>query len=267
VKVLILGGTGEAVALAERLSQRDAYDVTTSLAGRTSRPVKPAGGIRSGGFGGEQGLRCYLLNNHIDAVIDATHPFAAQISSHLTAALAGLDVACLRLIRPPWEPERGDTWIDVDNEQDAVRAIGNLGLAAEAVVFLAIGRQALGAFAGLTSVRLLARMIEVTSAKPTLAQFGNLKCIVARGPFFEADERALFAGESVRAVVTRNSGGQATYAKLLAARALRLPVVMICRPHPEPGPMVTTPEQAAAWLDALRASGHDGMTKARVSPL
>lgn len=238
--LLILGGTSEAADLAWALSAVADLRVVTSLAGRTRAPRLLAGEVRTGGFGGVDGLRQFLRDQNIDAVIDATHPFAAQMSAH--AAAASLDEATPRLclVRPFWPRHDDDRWIEVGDAASAAAVLPGL----VGRVFLSTGHQDLAAFAGLDDLWFLIRTVEPVDGRlPRQAHF-----IQARGPFEEHAEVALFKNHQIDAVVTKASGGAATYPKIAAARRLGLPVVMIRRPPPPAGPAVATVEAAVAWF-------------------
>ena len=244
--LLILGGTRDAVLLAEALNDRwgEAVSVTTSLAGRTRDPVRPPGSVRIGGFGGVAGLQAYLTENGVAAAIDATHPFAAQISKHAAAACKAANVPLLRLERPPWQAQPGDDWRRVDGNEAAAALLPQLGRA----VFLTVGSTDLHVYAGLASLRFLVRAIE-PDALPELPE--TWTTVFAKGPFDEASELALMRRHGIEVLVTKNSGGAAVAAKLLAARTLGLPVVMIDRPAAPSGPVATTVNDALAWAERL----------------
>lgn len=240
-RVLILGGTGEAARLAAQAAVLPGVEVITSLAGRTRRPTTPSGRVRIGGFGGDAGLIDYIRAQRIDLLIDATHPFAAHISFHATAAARACGLPHLLLLRPAWEPMAGDRWIEVESITAAVAILPSVAQR----VFLTIGRQDLAAFAPLTALWFLMRMIDPpTPATPVPP--GTL--ILERGPFTLADERALLHTYAIDALVSKNSGGDATYAKMIAARELALPVVMVQRPAIPEGEHVTDMQAALAWL-------------------
>ncbi len=249
-RLLILGGTAEARALADQAARRygAALDVITSLAGRTAQPLGQAGHVRIGGFGGVDGLADYLGRQSIDVVIDATHPFAATMSAHAHEACASLSVPRLAVVRPAWQRRDGDTWIEVDGIAGAIDAISALtaGHDGDLRVMLTLGASALAAFADLKDVWVLARMIE---APPDPVPIPNCQVIEARGPFTVADEQALLSHHRIDVLVSRHSGGDATGAKIAAARALGLPVVMIRRPAPAPGPHAATVAEALSWLE------------------
>jgi precorrin-6A/cobalt-precorrin-6A reductase len=242
-RVLILGGTGEARVLAELLAERENFDVVVSLAGRTSGPVPSGGGQRRGGFGGTAGLATYLKEQRIDALIDATHPFADQISRHARLAAEACGVARLVLRRPAWVRLPEDRWIEVSDHAAAAAALPGLGRR----VWLSFG-DGLEAFAGVADTWCLVRRIEPMPEPPPLP---CCEIVLGRGPFTVADERALIAHHRIDVLLSKASGGDATFAKIVAARELGLPVVMIRRPPPEPGPAVDTPIEAVAWLLAM----------------
>lgn len=240
---LILGGTAEAAALA-RAAAAEGLDVILSLAGATRQPAAVAGRTRSGGFGGAAGLAAWLRAEGVSAVVDATHPFAAKMHANAVAACAEAGVPLLRLMRPPWTPQPGDRWTVVADATEAARR-----LPSEGVVFLAVGRKDLAAFAG-AKARLLIRAIEPPEAPPPGAEV-----ILARGPFATADEIALLREKGVQLVVAKNSGGEGAYAKLAAARALRLPVILIARPPLPPAAEAATIAEALAWLTSVTQAG------------
>ncbi|MGY2050164.1 cobalt-precorrin-6A reductase [Methylobacterium sp. JK268] len=245
MRILLLGGTTEATALARRLAGDPGLRPTLSLAGRTASPAAAPIPTRIGGFGGAQGLAAWLQAEGVEAVVDATHPFARVISRNAAAACAATGVSLLGLRRPPWTPVPGDRWREVDSVAEAVPALG----AAPRRVFLTVGRLELAAFAAAPHHAYLVRTIEpVGDALPV----PDLTAIAARGPFAEPDERALMAAHRVEILVTKNSGGEATHGKIAAARALGLPVVIIRQPPRPATEAVETPDAALAWLRAHR---------------
>ncbi|MCH7555154.1 MAG: cobalt-precorrin-6A reductase [Proteobacteria bacterium] len=239
-KLLILGGTGEAAALARAVPARfgDRLRVTSSLAGRTRHPAALAGDVRAGGFGGAAGLARYLADDGVHMVIDATHPFAATISRHGREACDALDLPRLTLARPAWRKQPGDRWIEVDDAAAAARALAAHGGRA----LITIGIRELAPFAGLQDPRCLVRLIELP---PQPLPFD---LITGRGPFTVAAEKRLFMDRRIDVLVTKASGGAATRAKITAARVLGLPVIMIRRPPEEPGPKARTIAAALDWL-------------------
>jgi precorrin-6A/cobalt-precorrin-6A reductase len=241
MRVLILAGTAEAAALAEACAARPNTELICSLAGRTRDPGLLPGELRVGGFGGVEGLVELLKTRAIDRVIDATHPFAAQMSRHAGEACRRADVPRLRLLRPPWRPQAGDRWIEVSRLSEAACRLSGLGRRA----LLTVGQRDLEAFAGLKDVWLLIRTIEPPARLPTASSVW----LGARGPFTLEGELTLMREHAIDVLVTKASGGEATYAKLAAARALGLLVLMVRRPEPPPGPVVASVAEALAWLD------------------
>jgi precorrin-6A/cobalt-precorrin-6A reductase len=242
-RLLILGGTGEAADLAAAALARfgEAVAVTTSLAGRTTQPKRPAGAVRRGGFGGVAALAAYLAAARVTAVIDATHPFAAQISGQALAACEAAGVKRLRLDRPAWPHHPEDRWIEVDDARAAAAALPALGRRA----FLTIGHRGLDAFATLSGIHFLVRLVEAPRRSLPLA---SAEVLLARGPFTLAEERLILERHGIDMLVTKASGGEATAAKIEAARERRLPVVMLRRPPPPRGPRVTSIPAALDWL-------------------
>jgi precorrin-6A/cobalt-precorrin-6A reductase len=244
MRILILGGTTEASALAQLLAGDPRFEATLSLAGRTSTPRPQPLPARSGGFGGVDGLVRYLENSRTETVVDATHPYADQMSAHAVEACRQTGVPLVSLVRPPWMPQQGDDWRNVATTEAAALALG----ATPRRVFLAIGRQELPVFAKAPQHHYLARVIEV----PHEILPPDLVLIEARGPFDLAAETTLLRDEKIEVVVSKNAGSTATYAKIEAARALGLPVIMIARPEKPAGQVVTCAEEAVAWLAHAR---------------
>jgi precorrin-6A/cobalt-precorrin-6A reductase len=237
-RVLVLGGTSDANVLAKELL-KSGFDVVTSFAGVTENPVLPEGEIRVGGFGGEDGMHDYLKSEGFAALADAAHPFAAQISRHGFNAAARAGIPYLRLERAAWTPLAADNWIDVQNTEAAVGALPDA-----ARVFLTIGRKEIVAFFAREDLSGVARMIE----KPPFELPPNWALVLARPPFSVEAERELLAFHKITHLVTKNAGGKLTVAKLMAARALRIPVVMIARP---PKPLAPVFGSAPALVAAL----------------
>ncbi len=240
MRVLILGGTTEASALARLLAGDPRFEATLSFAGRTAAPQPQPIATRIGGFGGADGLARYIHDQAIDAVIDATHPYAPRISANAVMACGRAGVRLATLIRPAWKPEAGDSWQTAPTAVAAGLAIGK----EPRRVFLALGRQELHSFAAIAQHHYIVRLIE----PPQGARPHNLVLLQQRGPFdFDAELR-LLKERKIDVIVSRNSGGNATYAKIEAARMLRLPVIMISRPVKPAGHIVRTAEEAVAWL-------------------
>ncbi|WP_328875168.1 cobalt-precorrin-6A reductase [Streptomyces sp. NBC_00287] len=233
--VLILGGTTEARELAAALTALPGIRVTTSLAGRVKRPGTVTGDVRIGGFGGVEGLANWLREERVDALVDATHPFAASITANAARAAATTGVPAVVLRRPGWRPGPEDRWHSVPSLDAAADLLPSLGRR----VFLTTGRLGLAAFAHLTDLHFVVRSVE--PPEPPLPP--RTEVLLARGPFTVADETALLSGHCVDVLVTKDSGGEATAAKLTAARHLALPVVVVRRP-PLPEDVVAVPDVA-----------------------
>jgi precorrin-6A/cobalt-precorrin-6A reductase len=240
-RILILGGTAEARQLAQELAGREDFTVTLSLAGRTAAPAPQGVPVRVGGFGGSKGLAKYLAAERINVLIDATHPYAATMSDSAARAVQLIDVRLLALRRPPWVAVAGDRWTEVADAQHAVTALGQ----DPQHVFLTLGRQELGPFRQAPQHHYLIRSVDPIS--PPLA-VPHATYLTARGPFTEADDLALLKEHSIDAVVSKNSGGPATYSKIAAARALGIEVIMITRPQLPEMPSVDTIEAVLDWL-------------------
>jgi precorrin-6A/cobalt-precorrin-6A reductase len=241
-RLLILGGTGEALTLARTVAaSMPDLEMTTSLAGRTRDPVLPPGDVRVGGFGGVEGLVRTIDESGITLLVNATHPFAAEMSAHALAAQRETKVPLLRLLRPAWVKLPKDTWIPVPDVKGAAEICRWLGKR----IFLSLGAKDLAAFAGLPHPHFLVRLVDAPEALP-LARYD---LITARGPFTLADERALIEQHGIDLIVTKNSGGAATYAKIEVARELGIPVAMIRRPDIARAPGGDTVESVEAAMD------------------
>lgn len=246
VRVLILGGTGEARRLAGALVDGAAggLSVVSSLAGRVREPVLPPGEVRVGGFGGVPGLRDYLRAERITAVVDATHPFAATMSASAAAATGALGIPLLVLRRPGWTPGDGARWYRVPTLAAAAEVLPALGRR----VFLSTGRGGLAAFAGLDGHWFLVRSVDPPQP-PTPRRMHSL---LARGPFTLEGERALLRQHRIDVLVTKDSGGEQTGAKLVAAGELGIPVVIQSRPPVPTGvPVRDSVGGAVGWLAEL----------------
>jgi precorrin-6A/cobalt-precorrin-6A reductase len=245
MRILILGGTREASMLARRLAEDVTIKPILSFAGRTENPVLPLIPFRIGGFGGADGLYHYLGAENIDAVIDATHPFAVHISENARSACRRAHVALVAFTRPAWEQQSGDRWIEVDDVDAAVRALGDRPRR----VLLTHGRLQLSAFARSPQHAYIVRAIDRPADIMALPRH---RLILARGPFARAAESQLMGDERIDIVVSKNSGGSATYAKIEAARELGIPVVMIRRPRTDCAAELFDVDAAMAWLGAHR---------------
>jgi precorrin-6A/cobalt-precorrin-6A reductase len=241
MRVLILGGTGEARALAARVAELPRIEAILSLAGRTREPQAQPIATRIGGFGGINGLCAYLQMHQIERVIDATHPFAEQMSRHAALACARLGISLLILTREPWQKQPRDNWAEVADLDDAVRALGR----EPRRVFLTVWRLGLAAFAGAPQHFYLVRTIDPPDDLAALPQH---QLILARAPFAVEDEERLMREVSIDVLVTKNSGGDATYAKMIAARRLALPVIVILPPPRPDVPVVYDVESALRFL-------------------
>jgi precorrin-6A/cobalt-precorrin-6A reductase len=244
-RVVILGGTSDGRQLAERLASDPRYAVVLSFAGRTRSLQLPCAPYRVGGFGGVQGLVDYLGQEGCQALIDATHPFAAQMSLHAARAAERTGTPLLRVECPAWRPVAEDRWLEVADMSEAVRALGQRPQR----VFSSVGRLEVGAFAAAPQHHYLLRAVD--EFVPDLPSF---RVLAARGPFQVDAERALFERERVQVIVSKNAGTPATYAKLEAARLLALPVVMIARPVLAPARTVATFAHALDWLEELHGA-------------
>lgn len=245
LRVLILGGTTEALALARALSGDTRFVACMSLAGRTRTPVLSALPTRIGGFGGADGLARFMREGRYDVLVDATHPFATRISGNAMLASHMAGVPLLGLRRPAWTQGPGDQWITVPDMAAAAQALGTV----RQTVLLTIGRQDLHPFRAAPWHDYVVRSVD--APPPDLLPMARI--ITARGPFTLADERALLRDLGMTILVTKNSGGHD--AKLAAARELGITVVMVARPvapHPDDAPMTLVADAAGAlaWLQA-----------------
>lgn len=242
-RVLVLAGSSEASLLAARLSTNERVSVISSFAGRVKDLSRPPGLVRVGGFGGAAGLARWLRDERIAAVIDATHPFTAHMPAHALEACDATGVPRLRIVRPQWRPEPDDQWLYVPDLEGASTMITTIGARR---VFLTSGRQQLAPFAVLEEVNFLVRTIEAPDPQP----LAHATVLLERGPFDLAAERELLATYDIDCLVTKNSGGAAAAAKLVAARERAIPVIMVTRPTPR-GPMVDSVEGALRWCESL----------------
>jgi precorrin-6A/cobalt-precorrin-6A reductase len=242
MRVLILGGTTEASAIARGLAGDGRYRPVLSMAGRTRAPIAPPVPFRVGGFGGVTGLAAYLRQESVAALIDATHPFASRIKANAAEAAALAGVPRVAVLRPGWAMQAGDRWIDVTSMEEAAAALGTKPRRA----FLTVGQQELAPFG--PPHHYLLRSVDPPPNPPAGATI-----ITARGPFNAADDRALMVAHGIDILVTKNSGGEAVAGKLEAARVLGIPVVMVARPLPPLPPLVPDAGAALDWLHAQAA--------------
>ena len=242
-RVLILGGTAEAIDFANRAAEK--YDVTYSLAGRTRDPALPAGvSVRTGGFGGADAMVRWMAENSVSAITDATHPFAAQIARNTATACRTAGLPRLKLLRSEWQVQSGDNWLNVADITKAASLLPSAGRRA----FLSVGRQEISAFAAAENTALVIRSIDPPDNADILP---DATFITGRGPFSISDEIALLLDHDIDALVSKNAGGDATYAKIAAARELGITVIMVERPAVPAGGITDSVDTALTWLDTL----------------
>ena len=245
MNLLILAGTTEANVLANKIAEAG-INAVLSYAGRVER-VKPQPlSKRVGGFGGVMGLCAYLKSQAVTHVVDATHPFAVQMSRHAVDACAKVGIPLLAIQRPPWLAQEGDYWIEVNNISEAVKKLGR----PRCNVMLALGRKHISKFSIHPQHRYILRLVDPPKNDISLADF---ECIVSRGPFTYTEDLKLFKKHKINILVSKNSGGSATKSKIEAARTLAFPVVMINRPilHRVRQEVVTV-EEAVQWVFHMR---------------
>lgn len=240
MRVLLLGGTSDANRMAAVLADAQ-IDAIYSYAGRTGAPLQQPLPTRVGGFGGAAGLIDYLQRERISHVIDATHPFAVEMSRNACAACTETNTPLIALQRPPWHQAPGDTWIDVPDISAAVTALP----IAPANVFLAIGKQHLPAFQAKSQHTYTLRIVDPAKSALPLTHHNT---VVARGPFYLEDDLNLLRERGISWIVARNAGGTGARAKIDAARILALPVIMIARPVMPERMSMETVEECMAWL-------------------
>jgi precorrin-6A/cobalt-precorrin-6A reductase len=241
MRVLILGGSTESSGLSRLLAGDQRFDTTLSLAGRTLKPRPQPVRTRTGGFGGADGLAAWLTQESIEAVVDATHPYADRISANAVTACGRLGLPLATILRPAWQAVTGDNWQTVASAEAAADVLGPQPRR----IFLSLGRLELGAFARAPQHHYVARTIE----PPDVALPPYIDLIFDRGPFDEQAETSLLTREKIDVIVSKNSGGAATYPKIAATRRLGIPVVMIARPVKVHGHAVAHPTEAVAWLE------------------
>jgi len=241
-RVLLLGGTTEAARMARALAEAG-VDAVYSYAGRTEAPVVQPLPVRIGGFGGVEGLAEYLRAEGISHLIDATHPFAAQMSRNAVEASAVTGIPLIALEREPWRAGQGDRWTHVADLKGAVAVLGD----APRRVFLAIGRQNLSAFTGAPQHHYLLRLVDPPTDPLPLPR---AEAVIARGPFTLEGDRALLRDQRIDVIVAKNSGGAGAEAKLVAARELGLPAILIDRPVVPDRRIARSVAEVMAWLSA-----------------
>ena len=245
MRILILGGTQEAFQLAEQLADLAGVETISSLAGRTREPRLPKGKVRTGGFGGAAGLARYLAEERVTHLVNATHPFAAQISANAVAAARAAGIPVLRVLRPAWAALPDDRWVSARHAAEAAELCRREG----GRIFLTLGSGEIAAFSQVHNAHFLVRMIDAPEELPLT----DYRTIAARGPFSLQDELRLLAEHHVGLVVAKNSGGEATYAKIEAARRMGLPVIMIDRPPIAQDPQSPVVARIADVIDWLQS--------------
>ncbi|WDF74477.1 cobalt-precorrin-6A reductase [Novosphingobium sp. KACC 22771] len=238
--ILLLGGTTEASALA-RLLAAQGIRATLSYAGRTDHPRAQPVPCRIGGFGGVEGLVAYLREHRVTHLVDATHPFAARMSAHAAAAARIAGVPFVALTRPAWAREEGDNWTGVGSIEEAVAALAG----PPRRVLLALGRLHVAAFMAQPQHHYLLRFVDAPDAPPALPDH---HLIVDRGPFSVEGDLALLRDHAIDLIVSKNAGGMGAQAKLIAARQLGLPVLMIERPAMPDRREMFRPEDVLDWI-------------------
>jgi precorrin-6A/cobalt-precorrin-6A reductase len=250
MRILILGGTSEARELGKLLAADSRFEPVLSLAGRTRAPAVQPVTTRVGGFGGVDGLVRWLDHERMEAVVDATHPYAVNISANAVAATRALGLPLGSIVREPWQPVDGDDWKAVTNAENAASALGD----EPRRVLLTVGRLELAEFAAAPQHDYIARTIDPAG---DIALPPRIAFIAERPPFSLEAETALMQRERIDVLVSKNSGSPETYAKIAAARALGIPVVMIDRPHKPAGTPLPNAAAALHWLEGLLAHAHD----------
>jgi precorrin-6A/cobalt-precorrin-6A reductase len=243
-RVLLLAGSTEATTLARHLADSGHCSVVSSFAGRVTKLSLPPGDVRVGGFGGVAGLTEWLQQESITAVVDATHPFTAVMPWHAEAACRASGIPRLRVLRAEWQVQAEDDWRLVPQLSAAAQELEAIGARR---VFLTTGRQELRPFAHLQKTWFLVRAIE----RPDPLPLARAEVLLSRGPFDLAGERALMKSHGVDTLVTKNSGGTAAAPKLVAARELSIPVVMVTRPTQPSGDIVSSVDDALEWISRL----------------
>lgn len=252
-KLLILGGTREAYQLAEILNAQftqEKLNFISSLAGTTKKPNIPAGKFRTGGFGGLSGLKNFLVKEKISLLVDATHPFAERISKNALLASSEIGIPLLVFNRPPWVKKYNDQWIEVSSLENAVKYLKNLekktgSLFSTGLIFLTTGNKDLRLFQNSLNCNFLVRTVE----KPELvSEWPKAMFLKDRGPYTLENEIKLLKNHKISMLVSKNSGGASTYAKIEATRHLKIPVLMVRRPEMTKAKSCQTVNEAVEWL-------------------
>ena len=242
IKILILGGTSEASAPASAVAKRG-LPAIFSYAGRVATPKPQPLPTRIGGFGGVSGLAAFVARERITHIVDATHPFAAQMSTNVLAAAAQCGVKATALTRPAWRPVNGDQWQSVASINEAVSALAG----PPQRVLLAIGRMHLAAFTAQPQHHYVLRLVDRPTSPLPLA---DVSTVIDRGPFTLEGDLALLETQRIQRIVCKNAGGEGAASKLTAARTLGLPIVMIERPALPPRHEVHRIDDVFSWLDS-----------------
>ena len=244
MRLLLLAGSGEARRIAQALAGMEGVDAVASLAGATRQPEDLGLPTRVGGFGSAEGFADYLKSEGIDAVLDATHPFAARITARTAEVCKNLGLPHAVVLRPEWQSGPGDDWRFIDREEEAAGFIPE-----GATVFLGTGVQGLQGFANLQGRRVICRRID---APRNPFPFAGGEYLLGRPPFSVADEIALFERLGVDWLVVKNSGGMPSRSKLDAARALGIRVALLRRPAPPDATILTSVGAALDWVRGLQ---------------
>jgi precorrin-6A/cobalt-precorrin-6A reductase len=246
MRILVLGGTTEASAFARESARRPDFAATLSLAGRTEAPADRSVPTRIGGFGGVDGLIRWLADNAIEAIVDATHPFAAEMTRHAAAAAAATGLPLIGLRRPGWPRRPGDRWVEVPDLDAAAAAIGETPKR----VLVTLVRRGLAGFEAAPHHHYVIRTIDHPG---DLDGLPDHSLILDPGPFDLDGERNLMTIARIEVLVTGNCGGAASRPQIEAARDLGLPVVMVAPPPPPPGmPVTASIAEVFAFLESHR---------------
>ncbi|MCB9992933.1 MAG: cobalt-precorrin-6A reductase [Hyphomicrobiaceae bacterium] len=251
MKVLVFGGTIEAVEIANALVERG-HAVTTSVAGRSAEPAKPKGKLVTGGLGGAEGIAEFIVRNHFEHVVDATHPFAPGIGAQILEAVSRSGVPLVRYARPPFTEPANSHWWRVESAAQAAERIP-----VGARVFLTLGRDSLEAFIRRRDVQFALRAIEM----PDTSLPDNFDVVLATPPFSRSDELALMRKDRITHLVAKDSGGAMTGTKLEAAFMINVQVIMVDRPRLPNAPSVGSVTEVLAAFDRLPAPARTGLRR------